>query len=478
MNFKKTACFLSVATLAPSYLSGADKSKEHYNVLFIMADDMRPEMGCYGIDNIQTPNLDKLAATGNQFMNAYCNVPVSGASRASLLTGVYPKFPQRFTSYNSSASIDAPFAVPISEWFTENGYYTVSNGKVFHNIQDHASTWSEYPWRVHREGYGADWAEYNKWELWMSDVSGRTINPKTMRGPFFEAADVADDAYADGKLALRTIADLERLGQRDEPFFLACGFWRPHLPFNAPKKYWDLYERAEIALAGNQKRPPSLPKEVTGSQEIFSYAGVKSTADEDFQRLAKHGYYACISYIDAQVGLLLDALDELGLADNTIVVFLGDHGWHLGENSFWGKHNLLKRSTHVPLLIRVPGSEPRRVKDVVEFVDLYPTLCEICGIKTPPKQLDGKVMNAFIESKSKVDVRNKAYIQWQGGTNVVDKQFSYSEWSKPNGTTSSMLFDHAIDEEETINRTDDKTYTKIKNRLSYKLSEFIKLINR
>ena len=477
MKYRSIACLFSTVLSSPLFVVEAKELKKEFNVLFIMADDMRPEMGCYGVKEVITPNIDKLAATGHQFMNAYCNVPVSGASRASLLTGVYPQHPNRFTSYNSSASIDAPFATPISKWFKDNGYHTVSNGKVFHNIADHASSWSEYPWRVFREGYGSDWAVYNKWELWMSDVSGRSINPETMRGPFCESADVEDDAYADGKLTLRTIADLERLAHNKEPFFLACGFWRPHLPFNAPKRYWDLYNREDIPLAKHQGRPVNIPREVSGSQEIFSYAGVQDVESEEFQRLAKHGYYACVSYIDAQVGKLLDALDSLGLADNTIVVLLGDHGWHLGENSFWGKHNLLKRSTHVPLLIRVPGKAPQRVKSVVEFVDLYPTLCNLCGIDMPEEQLDGEVMGAFIDDKNYIN-RDNAYIQWQGGNNIVVQDYSYSEWLKGDGGVSAMLFDHANDEEERTNLVDDIDYQYIRNNLSVKLNQTIKRLKQ
>lgn len=157
---------------------------EKMNVLFLMADDMRPELGCYGVKEVKTPNIDRFAASGLLFQNAYCNIPVSGASRASLLTGVYPHYPDRFVNYSAYASKDCPTAIPISRWFTSHGYYTISNGKVFHHLSDHANSWSEPPYRKHPDGYDVYWAEYNKWELWMNEVSARTINPKTMRGPF------------------------------------------------------------------------------------------------------------------------------------------------------------------------------------------------------------------------------------------------------------------------------------------------------
>lgn len=442
-------------------------SKQPLNVLFLMADDMRPELGCYGVEEIKTPHIDRLAGSGMLFQNAYCNVPVSGASRASLLTGVYPRHPKRFVDFDAWASKDAPQAIPISRWFTDQGYYTVSNGKVFHNIADHAESWSEYPWRVHPEGYGADWAEYNKWELWMNDVSGRTIHPKTMRGPFCESPDVADTAYDDGKATLRTIADLRRLKAKGEPFFLACGFWRPHLPFNAPKKYWDMYRREDIPLADNRYLPEGLPKGVTGSREIFSYARVTDTDDEAFQREAKHGYYASISYIDAQIGQILQALDELGLADNTIVVLLGDHGWHLGEHTFWGKHNLMDRATHVPLLVRVPGCKPDRTEEVVEFVDIYPTLCDLCGLAQPEGQLEGKSFVPLLKD-ARQSTKKYAYIQWTGGDNAVDKRYNYAEWLRHDGTKDRMLFDHQKDAAENKNRAGEKEYRKaIENSSSF-----------
>ena len=247
----KYAFFCGTACCISSILR-AQQDASQMNVLFIMADDMRPELGCYGVDVVKTPNMDRLAASGVLFQNAYCNIPVSGASRASLLTGVYPHYPDRFISFSAYASKDCPEAIPISGWFTRNGYHTISDGKVFHHISDHADSWSEPPYRNHPNGYDVYWAEYNKWELWMNSESGKTINPKTMRGPFCESADVPDTAYDDGKLANRAIRDLKRMKEAGKPFFLACGFWKPHLPFNAPKKYWDLYKREEIPLATNR----------------------------------------------------------------------------------------------------------------------------------------------------------------------------------------------------------------------------------
>lgn len=442
---------------------------ESMNVLFIVADDMRPEMGCYGVEEIHTPNLDRLAATGVVFQNAYCNIPVSGASRASLFTGMYPMYPNRFTHFSAKASKDCPEAIPLSGWFTQHGYRTVSNGKVFHHIEDHAESWSEPPYRNHPDGYDVYWAEYNRWELWQNSASARSINPKNGRGPFCEWAEVPDTAYDDGKLALKTIADLERLKEKGEPFFLACGFWKPHLPFNAPKKYWDLYDRDQIPVAPNRFRPEGLPPQVQNSGEIYAYAGTTEPDDIHFQKEAKHGYYACMSYVDAQIGKVLDALDKLGLADNTIVVLIGDHGWHLGEHNFLGKHNLMDRATRVPLLVRVPGMEKGMSDAMVEFVDLYPTLCQLCGIPQPEGQLDG---TSFVAVLQDLDAETKEYVfvQWEGGRGAVSKHFNYAEWRSKGELQNRMLFDHRIDHEENRNRASEAVYELEMKRMS----EFIK----
>lgn len=442
----------------------AAQSSERPNVLFLMADDLRPELGCYGVESIKTPNIDRFAASAMLFGNAYCNVPVSGASRASLLTGVLPQYPDRYVRFDASASVDNPSAIPLSAWFTGHGYYTVSNGKIFHNINDHADSWSEYPWRVNPDGYGSDWAVYNKWELWMNSESGNFINQKTMRGPFCESADVADTAYDDGKGALKTIEDLKRLKEAGKPFFLACGFWRPHLPFNAPKKYWDMYDREKIPLATNPYLPTDLPKQVRPSQEIFSYARVTDTKEEAFQREAKHGYYACVSYVDAQVGLILDALEELDLDKNTIVVFLGDHGWSLGEHTYLGKHTLFDKATHVPLIIRAPGMKVGITRSMASFVDLYPTLCELCDLPEPEKQLQGKSLVPILEDP-RANVQSEVYIQWEGGDNLVNNRYSYAEWMTPQQTTR-MLFDHQVDKEENYNVAIESRYQSLMDGFS------------
>lgn len=329
--------FLSVMGLgllgAALRATGADdkvKSKRP-NVLFIAVDDLRPQLGCYRHSETLSPNIDKLAAGGTLFERAYCNVPVCGPSRVSVLTGIRTDSRQWKTSNLKTKYTTLPLL------FKKNGYHVLSNGKVLHHMSDRQDDWSEAPWRSVAIYHGKkDWANYNAYGVWQDDKSGETINPRTKRGPYCEAAEVPDNAYQDGKVADKTIADLKRMKAANKPFFLACGFWRPHLPFNAPKKYWDMYKRKDVAPAPNRFAPKDLNAPCRTSGEIDGYALTgKRKQTEEFHREARHAYYACVSYVDAQIGKVMKALDSLGLSDNTIVVLWGDHGWNLGEHNFW-----------------------------------------------------------------------------------------------------------------------------------------------
>lgn len=450
-------------------LAAAQAQAKKPNVLFLIVDDLRTELGCYGAPQVKTPNIDRLARNSTVFANAYCNVPVSGASRASFLTGVYPKFPERFIDADTYAQTDAPWAIPISQTFRDQGYYATSTGKVFHNTDDHEGTWSEAPWAISPNS--KDWAEYNKWELWLNDESGKHLNPKNNRGPYCESADVPDSLYEDNKIARKAISDLQRLQNSDKPFFMAVGFRRPHLPFNAPKKYWDLYKREEIVTADNRYLPEDLPKQVYSSREIFQYTQTGNVDSDDFHREARHAYYACVSFVDAQIGLVLDELDNLGLADNTIVVLVGDHGWHLGEHTFWGKHNLMNHATRAPLIVRMPGTSDGVSRGIVEFVDIYPTLCQACKISCP-KSVQGKSFLPLLkdpESKGKAF----AFIQWGKGTNVVDGNYSYAEWTdKEHRPAGEMLFDHSVDPEENTNVASQARYRKQTDRFRKAIHQF------
>jgi arylsulfatase A-like enzyme len=258
---------------------------------------------------------------------------------------------------------------------------------------------------------------------------------------------VADDAYPDGRTALKTIGDLQRLKQAGKPFFLACGFIRPHMPFYAPKKYWDLYQRDKIGIAGNRHRPKDAPDALRGSTEFQSYhLGDVKVNSEAWHRLMRHGYMASTSYTDKLTGDVLAELDRLGLADNTIVVIWGDHGWHLGEHDFWGKHNTMHLAIRVPLIIRVPGKKTGSSKALVETSDIYPTLCSLAGIAVPDT-VQGRGFTGLLDRPDQAH-REVAYSRFGPADAVVSERFNYTSYS---GGKSEMLYDLEKDPDENVN---------------------------
>jgi iduronate 2-sulfatase len=264
------------------------------NVLFLAIDDLRPELKCYGSSQVNTPNIDKLASEGITFSRAYCQVPVCGASRASLLTGILPTS-QRFLNFSTKAETDAPNAVTLPEAFKNAGYTTISNGKIFHHKDDcEKRSWSEPAWRPE-----------NSYRQSFDPETTRRLS-KRKRGRIFESPDVPENSYPDGKIADKTIKDLQMLKKKGKPFFLACGFVRPHLPFYAPKKYWDLYKREEIKIADNRYRPENAPEALRGSGEFRSYHLADFEVNSvPFHRMMRHGYKASVSYVDKLVGDVL-----------------------------------------------------------------------------------------------------------------------------------------------------------------------------
>lgn len=287
------------------------------------------------------------------------------------------------------------------------------------------------------------------------------LDPETMltlserqRGRFYESPDVPDEAYPDGQTAVKAIETLQRLHQAGEPFFLACGFLKPHLPFYAPKRYWDLYEHEEVLLADNRQRPKNAPRELRGGGEFRSYhlADFDEKSDE-FHRMMRHGYLACVSYVDKLIGDVLEELDRLGLADNTIIVLWGDHGFHLGEHEFWGKHNTMHLATHVPLIISVPGKEPGATSSLVETSDIFPTLCELAGIPVPAT-VQGRSFAGLLDHPE-TPFREAAYSRFGPGDAVITDRFTYTSYH--NGR-SEMLYDLKNDPQEDTNIANNPEY--------------------
>jgi len=430
------------------------------NVLFIAIDDLRVELGCYGSTQVKTPHIDRFAAQGMRFDRAYCQVPICMGSRASLLTGMLPTS-KRFVG-DCRADVDAPGAATLPETFRKAGYSTVSNGKIFHNIADTAErSWSEPAWHP----------EDRKTFRSHDPETTRFLSETKQRGRIFESPDVPDDAYFDGLVAKKTIADLRRLKEEGKPFFLACGFVKPHLPFYAPKKYWDLYDREKIEVAGNLKRPKNAPNELKGSGEFRSYhlAGFDENSEE-FHRMMRHGYLACTSYVDQLAGDVLAELERLGLAENTIVVLWGDHGFHLGEHNFWGKHNTMHLATRVPLIVKAPGAKAGTTTSLVETSDIFPTLCKLSGIAVPGT-VQGRAFTGLLEEPAK-PFREAAYSRFTSADAVITDRFSYTSYS--NGK-SEMLYDLEKDPQENVNVAGDpgyaETLAEMRKRLKQRISE-------
>ena len=442
------------------------------NILFIAVDDLRPAMACYGDQLALTPNMDRLAKRSVQFNNAYCQVAVCNPSRASLMTGLRPDklgvwtLPIHFREAK-------PDAVTIPQWFREFGYTAVSHGKIYHNPTPDPQSWSEpiralpplpYPYpegtrKLIRKAKG---------ELPAKDWRKKDLRPLSTASP-----DLPDEKLLDGARTQMAIEDMRRLGKTEDPFFLAMGFIRPHLAWIAPQKYWDLYDPADFPVLNDEKITPNTPPyALHNNSELTHYVDLinlprpwdeESVAEEKARKLM-HGYYACVSYVDAQIGLLLDALEKEDLADNTIIVLWSDHGWKLGEYRGWGKMTNYEIDARVPLLISAPGMKTRgqQSDQVVELLDLYPSLCELAGIEVPDF-LDGSSLVPILKDVKQEVHRgavNQYYRKWDGreymGYSIRSREYRLVEWRDftTGEVTARELFDHRTEHSEKENIVD------------------------
>ncbi|MDE7407780.1 MAG: sulfatase [Muribaculaceae bacterium] len=373
--------FVGIGALAaamPAVAKPNDAVKQQPNVLFISIDDMKTAIEPYGDTIAVTPGFNRLANRGITFNNAYCQLALSGPSRSSLLTGLNPDHTGVWWLMGSFRK-NNPDIVTMPQAFKNSGYNTVGVGKVFHPLTDR--TLRDDP---------PSWTNYVK----PSAPAYCLANGRVAT----ECADVPDNGYVDGLITDEAIKAMKELKNGDKPFFLAVGYKKPHLPFCAPKKYWDLYERDKMPVAEYQDMAENGIEysyhnslEVKGYSDIPPFESFKDTQhlDVETQKRLLHAYYACISYVDAQVGKLLDALDENGLADNTVIVLFGDHGYHLGDHGLWNKKTNFENATHVPMLMAAPGMKKGvKSSSLASFVDIFPTLCELTGVEHP-QQLDG-----------------------------------------------------------------------------------------
>ena len=455
--------------------AGTALAAEKPNVLFIAVDDLRPELGCYGQTHLHTPNIDRLAANGIQFNRAYCQYPVCNASRASLLTGLRPDSTGVFDN-STHFRTQAPGVVTLPQQFKEHGYHTQAFGKLYHGAFEQAyvgrsfddlPSWSTGHWygspqyyfsprgiEVAREVYGKKFHKSGlELEGWKSVF---------VQGLATEAPDVPDNLLYDGEmtdLAIKALDGLKEL--KEKPFFLAVGYLKPHLPFVAPKKYWELYERASLPLPNPAQAPQDAPAvALPSSSELrVQYTDMREEDLSEAQtRELRHGYYACVSYVDALIGRLLDELDRLGLRENTIVVLWGDHGYHLGEQNLWGKLTDFELAARVPLIVSAPGRKASGVRSdaLVELVDVYPSLCELAGLPLPP-HLEGISFVPLLAAPAQ-PWKAAAFTQVVHGTamghSLRTERYRFTRWHQtksPTETVAVELYDFLKDPVEVEN---------------------------
>ncbi len=433
-------------------VSPLDAAGEKLNVLFIAVDDMNNDLGCYGHPQVRSPNIDRLAAQGTRFDRAYCQFPLCSPSRVSIMTGLRPDTTRIFDLQADFRKTSLPNVVTMPQMFMANGYFAARVGKIFHygnpgqigtpGLDDPAS------WKVALNPKGRDKEEED--EL-------TNYTPKRGLGSAlcFLSAKGTDDEQTDGKVAAEAIRLMEE--QKDGPFFIAAGFYRPHCPYIAPKKYFDLYPLANVKLPGFSTDEAALvPKAALSSNTPWPSFGV----NEQQAREALQAYHATISFVDTQVGRLLDALDRLKLAEKTIVVFWSDHGYHVGEHGLWMKQSLFEGSARVPLIISAPGQKAKGQASprTVELVDVYPTLADLAGIK-PPADLHGESLRPLMENPQQA-WSHPAYTQvWRGsfpGHSVRTDRWRYTEWD--NGEQGRQLYDYQTDPRELKNLADNPTH--------------------
>lgn len=465
------------------------------NVLFIMVDDLRPELGCYGHPTVKTPNIDRLAARGTVFTNNYCQVALCSPSRTSLLTGLRPDS-SRVWSIGPHFRDSVPNVRTLPEHFRENGYFTQAFGKVFHNKSlDDAASWSAPLFVPAAQPYGPEEmprvaAERKRLEE--MKAAGKRIDPVTgmplfliRPGPSWEAPDVPDNYFWDGKVADEVISVLKT--RPDQPFFLCAGFIKPHLPFVAPKKYFDQYAPEDVVLPDFTERPKDAPDIEFLVNEWIRYRDIRETGRVSDKKAAEliRAYYAATSYVDAQVGRLLDALDRLSLTDSTVVVLWGDNGYKLGEYGYWGKESNFELDTHVPVIISVPGQEHQgsACTALTETIDLYPTLCDLCGL-TVPRHVEADSMAPLIgtEKSTWKTAAFSQFYRYNGymGYTMRTEQYRYTEWMRFNPkpppsledlphAVSRELYDHRVDPEEHVNVASAPENAGLVNDLSRRL---------
>ena len=480
------------------------------NVLFIFSDDLRPELGCYGCKHIISPNIDRLAAMGCHFDRSYVQIAVCNPSRASMLTGMRPDelsvwgLDKHFRESN-------PDAVTIPQHFMAHGYHTAAIGKIYHNDKLDPASWSEprlvipgFPYDpdcVYVDNHNLEWLEQRKDELRGTERERRQVDEFGhwyLKASATEMPDVPDDAYYDGAQTDVAIEKITELAAKDKPFFFGLGYYRPHLPFNVPKKYWDLYDREAIELAEYDMPPLGAPplamntmKELRGYNDFSDCPSPgEGQLHPDHAKLLRHGYFASVSYIDAQIGKVLDHLESLNELDNTIIVLWGDNGWKLGDYGSWGKMTNYEMDTRVPLIITLGNGRGSKQSgsqrdQIVESVDIYPTLCDLAGLPQP----EGLAGDSFATHFDDASNEGKPYafsqfLRYGFWLNSDDKEamgytvrsndWRYVEWfySDSDQCIAKELYDIKSQGLEQKNLVGDPAYAAIETKLAQVLADY------
>ncbi len=440
--------------------------KTRYNVLFIFVDDLRPELGCYGNNYIQSPNIDEFASKAVVFKKQFVTVPTCGASRVSILTGLLPRTVNDLSNEAMEFKKAAHNQKDVPESFVHalrnNGYYTVGIGKISHSPDGYVykyleprgtqlelpNSWNEMLLNAGKWGTG--------WNAFFGYSNGNNRNSSKGRVKPYENADVNDEDFVDGLTANLAVGKLQDLAAKNQPFFLGVGFFKPHLPFNAPKKYWDLYDESKITLTPSPRIPKNVnPASFHNSSELNAYklgeekASLFKPLSDAYARKIRHGYYASVSYVDAQIGKVLSELKRLKLDKNTVVVVWGDHGWHLGDDRVWGKHTISEYALRSPLIIKVPGTVAASCDKIVSSIDVYPTLMDLCGIKQSYKT-DGKSLTPLLKQPKFSNWDNAAYSYFRKGITVRTEDYRFTRYFRKEEPVNE-LYDHRSDPYENNN---------------------------
>ena len=524
---KKVSLLSLFLILLGTSIFAQQKSKP--NVLFIAVDDLKPILSCYGNTQIKTPNIDRLAKMGTVFMNNYCQQAVCGPTRASLMTGKRPDYTKIWDLKTQMRDIN-PDIITLPQYLITQGYATSGVGKIFHPSSaikkvDPVS-WS-VPYLLEQDNDYANGlgkpanGQYQKAEMKaffdkkvqkVKVDDGDDENPTSRKGPSFENLDVPDHAYTDGVDALLAKQQLIKFSKNTQPYFMAVGFHKPHLPFVAPKKYWDLYKDADMPLATFQEHSKNgVEMAYHRSGELRNYTDIPAFATyneegglhvnlkEEKQRELIHGYYAAVSYMDAQVGILLNTLDSLGTLNSTVIVLWGDHGWHLGDHDLWEKHTNFEQATRAPLIIAAPGIKSGKSSSQTEHLDIFPTICDLAG--TPiPTFLDGKSLKPIMVN-NKAKVKDFSISQYPRklkkeeqkslgyannklmGYAMRTEKYRYVLWmsdftsNEPYSSKkvyASELYDYEKDPLEKVNVVKDKKYATTVKEMNKKMLAFFK----